>query len=150
MLYEVDLSANTLIAWDSVRSVGHGYIGMDYGTSIYNQCIYAQAEPDYSFTRWSNAQGDELSTQGYYCPTTADGTVFIAHFEHNPGAPCSGDIDGDGVISVADALKILRAAMGIIQFTSEQAAAADFSGDGIISIADAVYVLRVALGLQWW
>lgn len=58
-----------------------------------------------------------------------------------------GDLDGNGSISIADAVLALRCAMGILTPTSEQIAAGDMDGDGSISIAEAVLILRAAMGL---
>ncbi len=58
-----------------------------------------------------------------------------------------GDVDGSGVVAVADAIMTLRVSMGIIELTPEQFAAADINGDGDIAVADAIIILRKAMGL---
>ena len=58
-----------------------------------------------------------------------------------------GDVDGDGEITMTDALTMLRIAMGIIQPTDEQIAHADLDGDGVISTTEALMVMRVAMGM---
>jgi len=55
-----------------------------------------------------------------------------------------GDCDGDGSITVNDALWILQAAVGKREVT----AGMDINGDGTISSVDARMVLRAALGLE--
>lgn len=59
-----------------------------------------------------------------------------------------GDVDGNDGISVADALLILRAAMGISELTPAQQAAADINESGEIEVLDALTVLRISLGLN--
>lgn len=57
------------------------------------------------------------------------------------------DVDGDGVVTVSDALSVLRIASGI----SEEEATplkGDVDGDGHLTVADALAILRVAAGLK--
>ena len=61
--------------------------------------------------------------------------------------PLKGDIDGDGVISVSDALAVLRVAAKLAPPTPEILALGDIDGDGVISVSDALAVLRVAARL---
>ena len=56
-----------------------------------------------------------------------------------------GDVDGDGQVTVADALVTLRYAMGLINEIDFNSADAD--NDGTITIFDALLILRHALGL---
>lgn len=58
-----------------------------------------------------------------------------------------GDVDGDGEVSVGDALLALRAGMGLIELTDMQVEAADVNGDGEVTLSDALLVLRLAMGL---
>lgn len=58
-----------------------------------------------------------------------------------------GDVDGDGSVTIADAVSALRAAISLIEFSPAQAEAADIDGDGNVTIADAVTILRVSMGL---
>ena len=62
-----------------------------------------------------------------------------------------GDMDGDGEITVADALKALRIAAKLVQPTEEDFAIGDVDGDGEITVADALKILRVAakLATSW-
>ena len=56
------------------------------------------------------------------------------------------DVDGDGVVTVSDALSVLRIASGI----SEEEATplkGDVDADGALTVADALAILRVAAGL---
>ena len=59
----------------------------------------------------------------------------------------SGDIDGDGEVTAADALLALRAAMQISELTEEQAAEADVDGDGAVTASDALIILRQAMNI---
>lgn len=62
-----------------------------------------------------------------------------------------GDIDGDGSLSTADALLIIRMALGIIHRPTENTiefAVADFDGDGIITSIDALLIIRRAMEIE--
>ena len=54
---------------------------------------------------------------------------------------------GDGTITVADALVVLRAAARLVPVTPEILEAGDVDGDGAITVADALAILRVAAKL---
>ena len=58
-----------------------------------------------------------------------------------------GDPDGDGEITVADALIALRVAAKLAEETPEMIEICDVDGDGEITVADALLILRVAAGV---
>lgn len=60
----------------------------------------------------------------------------------------TGDIDGDGKISAADARLIIRAAAQLDELSGAYAVAADVNGDGKILASDARKTLRVAAGIE--
>lgn len=59
-----------------------------------------------------------------------------------------GDIDFDNQITAADARLVLRASVGLENFTEEQNAIADVNNDGFITAADARIILRMSVGLE--
>ena len=59
-----------------------------------------------------------------------------------------GDIDGDGMLTAADALRILQHSAGLYTLTGDALIAADIDGDGAITAADAVRAARIAAGLN--
>ena len=80
----------------------------------------------------------------YPVPTqTQSGWIFVNGGE--PGVP--GDADGDGVVTAADALLVMRCALGTAELSPETAALCDTDGDGNVTLSDAVLILRAALGL---
>ena len=58
-----------------------------------------------------------------------------------------GDPDGDGEITVSDALAALRAAARLIEVNDHIMATCDIDGDGEITVSDALAILRVAAKL---
>ena len=92
----------------------------------------APADPTrvgYTFTGWDKAFTD----------ITAD-LVVTAQYE------MLGDVDGDGNVSMADALTILRMAMDILPVENQQIA--DVDGDGFITSMDALLALRFAMHIE--
>lgn len=60
-------------------------------------------------------------------------------------ASLPGDADGDGEVTLSDALLVLRSAMGILP--AEDLHAADMDGNGAVELADALIILRMAMGV---
>ena len=58
-----------------------------------------------------------------------------------------GDPDGDGAITVSDALIALRIAAKLAEETPEMLATCDVDGDGAVTVSDALRILRVAAKL---
>lgn len=149
-LTELDLSNNPRIDIDTISAEGSGFIGV--GTERdenYDKwyCIKAVPVPGNSFCGWYAVDGTLLSTNVEINRNDFDGVNdFVAKFTAStPGG--IGDVDGDGVVRVSDAVLIMRCALGLIEFTPEQILCGDVDGDGVIKIADAVMVVRIALGL---
>lgn len=143
---------NNRIDIKTVSAEGSGFIGVK--TVIHGEylvpAISAVPAPGSTFCGWYDAtDGTLISTEAElvidreacYYPYN-----FIARFTAStPGG--IGDVDGDGVVRVSDAVLIMRCALGLIEFTPEQILCGDVDGDGVIKIADAVMVIRIALGL---
>ena len=58
-----------------------------------------------------------------------------------------GDMDNDGEITVADALRALRIAAKLVNPSQEDLVRGDVDFDGDITVADALKILRVAAKL---
>lgn len=142
---------NNRIDIDTVSAEGPGFIGVK--TVIPGEylvpAISAVPAPGSTFCGWYATDGTLVSTEAElvidreecYYPYN-----FIARFTAStPGG--IGDVDGDGVVRVSDAVLIMRCALCLIEFTPEQILCGDVDGDGVIKIADAVMVIRIALGL---
>ena len=142
---------NNRIDIDTVSAEGPGFIGVK--TVIPGEylvpAISAVPAPGSTFCGWYATDGTLVSTEAElvidreecYYPYN-----FIARFTAStPGG--IGDVDGDGVVRVSDAVLIMRCALGLIEFTPEQILCGDVDGDGFVKVADAVMVIRIALGL---
>ena len=73
----------------------------------------------------------------------------IANYDISSDTPQGtyGDLDGDGKITSADSLLILRQSVSLEHFTDFQQKLADVDGDGKITSADALEVLRYSVSL---
>ena len=85
------------------------------------------------------------------------GNVGMAWSTVEVRAPVPGDIDGDGRVTVVDAVLALRIALGVAESSPEILRVADLApmenstgsrGDGAITVADAVLILRMAVGIS--
>jgi len=76
---------------------------------------------------------------------TASCTVVASGF--GSSQVMKGDFDGDGKITVADALAALRIAAKLAEETYESIIIGDIDGDGHITVSDALSILRVAAKL---
>lgn len=119
-VYFVDWDGTTL----SVQTVGYG---MD---------AEAPADPvreGYVFIGWS----------GSFTGITAN-TVLVAQYELSSGV-LAGDVDGDGLVTAADALLVMRYCTNLAELTPAQLEAADFNGNGTVELIDALLILRAAI-----
>ena len=73
-------------------------------------------------------------------------TVVVA-FKKAGVSAMKGDMDGDGSITVSDALAALRIAAKLAEETDEAVSIGDIDGDGSITVSDALAILRVAAKL---
>ena len=146
----LDLTNNP-IAIKTVSAEGPGFIGVK--TVIHGEylvpAISAVPAPGSTFCGWYATDGTLISTEAEFVIDREECYYpynYIARFTAStPGG--IGDVDGDGVVRVSDAVLIMRCALGLIEFTPEQILCGDVDGDGVIKIADAVMVIRIALGL---
>lgn len=58
-----------------------------------------------------------------------------------------GDADGNGIVELADALMILRCAMGVLPVDDAILFHGDVNGNGELDVNDSLTVLRIALGI---
>lgn len=148
-LTELDLRNNPFLAYDHIRADGSGFIGYHYD---YNWG-YLCARPangavfegfyDENGALISEGEWDYFGEYQYWAEGAPTGTV-IARFS---GGALPGDLDGNGSVSVADAISTLRLSMGISDGSGMNTDAADMDGNGNITLADAIVILRIAMGL---
>lgn len=119
-----------------------------FGNGVINQVVYGDprfVDVDKNEFKFS-AKSFTENFLGWY----SDGELYsstevcrISDFE-NLTAVFGGDVDGDGNISVADAVHIARGAIGVNALSCDFNMA-DIDADGNISISDAISVMRFAM-----
>ena len=62
--------------------------------------------------------------------------------------PLWGDADLDGEVTVADAVLVLRCAMGLTELDEDSDEIADIDHDGEVTVADALAILRVSMTVR--
>ena len=75
-----------------------------------------------------------------------DAEQIIDDLEHPPVEVVYGDLDGDGNVSAADALEVLKSVVGKTTLTEDQFKAADTDGSGKADAADALNILKKVVG----
>jgi hypothetical protein len=152
-LTELDLSNNPRLAYDHIRAEGNGFIGYYYykDNSGYYGVFYAYPMNGASFEGFFDESGALISegtwydwdeAYHYYFEGSHSGNV-IARFSGGEALP--GDVDGNGSVSVADAITVLRIVLGLSDENGVNTDAADMDGNGSITIIDALIILRTAM-----
>ena len=131
----------------NTAEVGKIYISVIKAENVTGDGVLFNIE----FTAAASASGetkvsvtvDELANESadvYTGYTAAEGTVtFESAFKY-------GDVDGDGEVTVTDALMVLQHSVGKIVLADNFAKAADVDGTEGVSVTDALAVLQYAVG----
>jgi hypothetical protein len=86
----------------------------------------------------------QITISGIQCSGSVSTTTTTTTTTTLPAVVC-GDYNGNGIMQIADALGVLRTAVGLVQCPS---CVCDIDGNGNNSIADALLALRLAVGLN--
>ena len=93
-----------------------------------------------------NGEGDQPAAG---TNALADGDVIELFYTDNNEAEgivtLVGDVNGDGIVTVVDALMLLRCALGTEPTTAAALANGDIDGDGVLSAEEALAVMRMAI-----
>ena len=84
-----------------------------------------------------NSVYDEMPIESH------DGAVYL---KIQPVVIADGDMDGNGIINMADAFTLYRAVSGQINLSAEQELHGDLDGNGVINMADAFALYRLVSG----
>lgn len=150
---ELDLSNNPRLPMQRIYAEGNGSVGymyLDLGVmdilALYNAPFEGAV-----FEGWYTVDGQlvDASPDVFQVPDPWMYDVLIARYSGGDEQPhLPGDVDGDGAVTVMDALLAMRCGMGLIELDEEAAARADFDGSGGVTISDAVLILRAAMGIN--
>lgn len=103
----------------------------------------AAADKTYTF-KWSYEKDDWDFSQW----VGAEDAAYVDDIAYSGSQPVlMGDVNGDGLVDVNDALLTLRYSMELIGGTALDLNAADMDGSGMVTASDALTILRIAMGL---
>ena len=113
---------------------------------VFNNGKGVQSEDVYDTWKTGYWLTDEINDLGYYIVDAFYGdTDPTSGTVPSPGEMRKkGDINGDGIVSVADATLVQQHAAEMITLEGEALSAADTNGDGIVSVADATLIQQFA------
>lgn len=77
-------------------------------------------------------------------PEGANYKIVVADSDPDPSPDKvkSGDVNGDGVIDILDAVMVQKFSVDKVELTEDQQKAADVNGDGVVDILDAVLIQK--------
>lgn len=125
------------------------------GEAFNNNTLTAIVDSDGNYnTTWDTSTDTQLQAltdpSGDYLVFTYNGSAFSNANTITltvEGPYVTGDVDGDGSVTPADALAVLRIYAGIDTEADYAGASADVDDDGSISPADALEILRIYAGV---
>ena len=94
----------------------------------------------YGFVHWDGKFYGELTDS-----PTSDGEVMELTLSQFKWSVVPGDADGDGNLTILDAILVQKSVLQIVTLSDKAASAADMDGDGRISIHDAILIQRAVL-----
>jgi hypothetical protein len=112
----------------------------EYSTNLSGGDYLVWVEPQDEFAPVEDAP---CVQRDYFCQVELD-RPRVVDFRSTSAAPLCGDATGDGVLTAADALLALQAAVGSAVCALS---ACDISGDGQLTSVDALLILAKAVGL---
>ncbi len=80
--------------------------------------------------------------------------LFLICIFFIPGDPVAaeemkaGDVNGNGVVDVSDAIQVLRHIVGLTTLSAQARGRADLNSDGKVDVSDAIDILRLIVGLD--
>ena len=77
--------------------------------------------------------------------TIVDGAVDVTPFDPTPAV--KGDVNGDGVVTFPDAVRLFYAVNNLLRLTNKQMINADVTGDGEVSLIDAARLFYYVSGI---
>ena len=127
----------------TLRAEGSGFIGCDmYDSGDFSVCAEEDAG---AFIGWFDENGALVSGDEEFSVQSGSYDTLTARFGDTGIIP--GDVDGNGTVTVSDAIMALRAAMQLTELDEAGTAAADMDGSGSITVSDAIMILRTAMGI---
>ncbi|MDR1713512.1 MAG: dockerin type I repeat-containing protein, partial [Coriobacteriales bacterium] len=123
---------------------------IDNWVSLSDTCLYLYLTPESHTLDVNGAEvvlAWDAGASGQGANAAGAFVVVSVNVPDPPLGAASGDVDQDGAVSIADAVLLLRAAIGLDELSPAAFAAADVDGDGVLTMADALITARRAVGV---
>ena len=124
-------------------------------SSAYNICNYSKPRTMYTFTlevkkpgsTYINTTEHEIiifdeNDKSVSITELLDTKTSVAVVGHIDKPELTGDVDGNGIVTVNDATRIQKSSASITDFTSEQKKLADVNGDGAVNVLDSTEIQK--------
>lgn len=124
-------SLNSLTIPYSVTTIRRFSVGYGYDYSVFEKVKYE----DFTIKGYKGTAAEKYAEEF--------GFEFVALSDK-----AFGDVNGDGVLTVADATEIQKNIVSLVDFTSEQLVIADFNGDGKVNVNDVTEIQKTLVGAK--
>ena len=153
-VYEAYVGSNVVISATATDNLRLDSVRLHYNAGSGWKTVEMQ-ELGGKYSALIGGHNVQLGGVKYYI-TASDGVTTVSRgteaepfgitVKEPPTSLMTGDVNGDGVIGIADALLVLRGKNNKVVLTKEQFTRADLDGDGILSDAEALKILRYTNG----
>ncbi|HAY20139.1 MAG TPA: hypothetical protein DCY17_05035, partial [Clostridiales bacterium] len=156
-MYSVELRTGTLYRIDKGTGVGTriGSTGLAYQAissmavdRSTNTLYFADiriASDNSVLTGVYEINPETAAAEQVFDPSAEVTSMFIVSYP--AGSAEQGDVNGDGIVNIEDALLVMRYAMQLIDGDELDLSTADMNDDGRVEIVDALVILRSAMTL---
>lgn len=130
-----EVEANTGCYYLHLSPIDHGTVFGSLAQGRYTIVFAGESRNCYS------TDGASVETEVLACET-----LFVRHFTVGNVPAVPGDADGNGYVSLSDAVLTLRLAMGV-EAAIPNPDDADADGNGVVDMVDAIIIMRASMGL---
>lgn len=158
-VYSAYENRNVVISATASDNVGLSAVTLYYrigGTTEWTEVEMTKLNDKYSAYISGNVTADALGKNIEYYVTAFDGVSTVSRgsaaepytivVQADPGEQMLGDVDGNGRVTILDALRVLRAINGKVILSEAEFARADLDGSGTLVAAEALKILKYANG----
>ena len=144
--YEVELTATAVSrATAQANSYTLKPITLENSYTLNTDGTQTVRMPVTGYVRSADGSGKAITLQATSDKNSAPIALFTFEYAKTEPDVKYGDVDGDGRISVKDAMTVCQIYLDYIEATDTQKAAADVDGDGRISVKDAMLICQYYL-----
>ena len=150
MQLQLQMQAGESISFDWKVSSEYNYDKLGFYVNNTQQGSLISGSTNWATITYTAPSAGTYTFQWRYTKDTSvhngDDCGYVDNVVYNR-AYTPGDLDGDGVVSSADALLVLRYSMNLSNLTANQLLAADVNGDGVVNSVDATLIMRQSMNV---